>query len=105
VSRLTAATVRAAVPPAHYYAAELPGMPRPKLGRTGWVDGGLCPFHPDRHRGNWRVNLASGAYHCFACGASGSDVVSFHIARHVLGYRDALQDLGRRYLAGTVSYG
>jgi putative DNA primase/helicase len=103
MSRLSASTVKAAVPPAHYYPTEPPNMPTPKPGRAGWVDGGLCPFHADTHQGNFRVNLETGGYCCFACGAKG-DLLGFHMRRHGFSFRDALQDLGRRYLA-EVGYG
>lgn len=36
------------------------------------VNGLLCPFHDDKNRGNLSVNLDTGVYHCFACGASGN---------------------------------
>lgn len=100
MSRLSAATVKVAVPPSAYYPAELPSMPAPQ--RAGWTDAGLCPFHADKHAGNFRVNLATGAYRCFACGAKGGDVLAFHQQRHGLNFPDALQDLVRRYLMGVA---
>jgi putative DNA primase/helicase len=101
MSRLSASTVKAAVSPASYYRSELPDMPSPKPGRAGWVDGGLCPFHADTRRGNFRLNLQTGAYCCFACGAKG-DLIRFHMARHGLSLTEALNDLGRRYLLGVA---
>lgn len=31
----------------------------------------ICPFHKDRHFGNFYINLSSGVYHCFSCHARG----------------------------------
>ena len=93
--RLDARTVKAGIDPTGFYRAEVPTMPAPKRG--GWVDGGLCPFHDDRSRGNFRVHTETGAYVCFACGAKGSDVVAFTQARHGLSFREALEWLGGAY--------
>ena len=87
---LDAAAIKAHVLPIEFYKAELPNMPAPKR-ETGWVDGGLCPFHPDTHKGNFRVNLSTGAFCCFACGAKGQDVIAFTQMRHALSFPDALQ--------------
>ena len=96
MSRLTAAVLKAALPPARYYRRVLRTMPAPK--GTDWVDGGLCPFHADRHRGNFRVHLASGAYVCFACGAKGGDLLAFHQALTGLSFQDSLRDLAERFV-------
>jgi DNA primase len=64
------------------------------------VDGGLCPFHEDRHRGSFRINLDTGAYCCFACGAKGGDILAFHQAHLGLSFPDAVEDLARQYLTG-----
>jgi len=31
----------------------------------------LCPFHNDRRIGSFSVNILTGRYHCFSCGAKG----------------------------------
>ncbi len=84
--------MKAAIPPAKFYGLEGEGMPTPKR-ETGWSDGGLCPFHNDRHRGNFRVNLDTGAFTCFACGAKGPDVIAFLRMRDGLTFPDALDAL------------
>lgn len=94
--RLTATVLKAALPASLYYARMLRTMPESK--RTGWIDGGLCPFHADRHRGNFRVHLPSGAYCCFACGAKGGDMLAFHQAHTGLSFQDSLRDLAERFL-------
>lgn len=72
--------VRDAVDPREYYADTLPTMPDKQPGRDGWKDGGLCPFHDDRRPGSFRVNVQTGAYRCFSCGACGGDIVAFEAA-------------------------
>ena len=89
---MTAETVKASISPRDFYRTELPGMPAPKR-EHGWTDGGLCPFHDDKHRGNFRVNLDTGAFCCFACGTKGADAISFVQTRHSLSFPDALKAL------------
>ena len=86
---LDAARVKAAVPPLDFYRVELPAMPTPKRA-TGWASGGLCPFHDDAHTGNFRVNLDTGGFTCFACGCKGQDITAFTQARHALTFTDAM---------------
>ena len=96
--RLTASVLKAALPVSRYYARVLPTMPATT--RTGWVDGGLCPFHADRHRGNFRVHLTTGAYCCFACGAKGGDILAFHQASTGQSFQDSLRDLAELFWLG-----
>lgn len=37
----------------------------------------LCPFHPDK-KPSLSINLVRGAFFCFSCGASGSDLIAFY---------------------------
>ena len=67
--------VKAYIPPSDFYRAELPAIPVPR--GSGWREGGLCPFHADKHAGSFRVNLETGAFVCFACGTKGGDIVAF----------------------------
>jgi DNA primase len=87
---MTAEIVKASVAPREFYRVELPGMPAPKRDH-GWTDAGLCVFHPDMHKGNFRINLDSGAFCCFACGVKGADVIAFTQTRHGLSFPDALK--------------
>ncbi len=89
---MTAQRLKAAVAPDAFYRVEVPSMPRPRS-NAGWTDGGLCPFHDDKHRGNFRVNLDSGAFRCFSCGAKGGDIISFAQLRHEAGFGQALRML------------
>lgn len=88
-----AARVKAAVDPAAFYQHENPSMPKPR--RDGWTDGGLCPFHPDTHKGNFRIHTETGAFTCFSCGQKGADVIAFLMQRDALTFPQALEALAR----------
>lgn len=96
MSRLSADVLKAALPASTYYRRALPTMPRTR--HEGWVDGGLCPFHDDRHRGNFRVNIDSGAFCCFSCGAKGGDILAFHQLRSGLDFQEVIRDLAEQFL-------
>lgn len=83
--------VKAYIPPADFYRAELTAMPVPR--GSGWREGGLCPFHADKHAGSFRVNLETGAFVCFACGTKGGDIVAFIQQRDGLSFPDATRKL------------
>ncbi|HRT22267.1 MAG TPA: CHC2 zinc finger domain-containing protein [Candidatus Hydrogenedentes bacterium] len=84
--------LKATIPPLEFYRTELPGMPAPKRDH-GWISGGLCPFHDDRHATNFRINADSGAFKCFACGVKGSDVIAFVQRRHAVAFPEAVRML------------
>src|SRR5919199_3367518 len=44
---------------------------RPVMGEGGHVLRALCPFHGSDHQRSLRVQLTSGRFVCFACGAWG----------------------------------
>lgn len=96
MSRLSADVLKAMLPASAYYLRALPTMPQTR--HAGWVDGGLCPFHDDQHRGNFRVNLDSGAFCCFSCDAKGGDILAFHQRRHGLDFQETIRDLAERFL-------
>jgi len=102
MAALRADTLKAALPAAVYYARMLPTMPPARRG--GWNDGGLCPFHEDAHKGNFRVNLDTGAFVCFACGEKGGDIIAFHQRTRNLSFPDTIADLGRSFLASSGQY-
>jgi DNA primase len=80
------------VAPLDFYLREQVGMREPRQ-TIGWVDGGLCPFHDDRHTGDFRVELDSGAFICFACEAKGGDIIDFLRLRDGLSFREAMRVL------------
>ena len=57
---------------------------------------GLCPFHKDRHEGNFIVHPVKQCYKCFTCGAKGG-VVDFLMNHEKLSYPDAIRYLGKKY--------
>lgn len=75
--------------PAQYYAAQLTTL---RVGSNDWAQA-RCPFHRDRNP-SLAVNLRHGGFLCFACGASGGDVLEFHRRLTGLQFREAAQDLG-----------
>ncbi len=83
--------VKAYIRPVDFYRSELPAVP-PTRG-SGWRDGGLCPFHSDKHAGSFRVNLETGAFLCFSCGAKGGDIIAFVQQRDGLSFPKAVQKL------------
>jgi DNA primase len=87
---MTADRIKTTISPAEFYLHEIPSMPTPRRS-AGWVDGGFCPFHDDRHKGNFRVNLSTGSFKCFSCGAGGGDIIAFQMRRGDLTFREALE--------------
>lgn len=45
-------------------------------GKQGYEYDALCPFHPDRKLGNFKINPKKGIFKCFSCG-EGGDVIEF----------------------------
>ena len=82
--------IKRSLSPFDFYSHELPDAP---LKKHSWNDGGLCPFHSDNKPGSFRLNLATGAYKCFACGESGGDVIAFTMAVYGLQFVEALAKL------------
>jgi hypothetical protein len=41
----------------------------------------LCCFHDDKNP-SLSINLRSGGFYCFGCGAKGGDVIAFHMLRY-----------------------
>lgn len=80
--------------PTVFFMDELPGLELKQ--DSGWIDGKLCPFHDDRHAGSFKINLDSGAFRCFACGAAGGDIVAFYRLRYGMDFMTALADLEGR---------
>jgi DNA primase len=87
--------IKTYIPPAEFYRAELPAMPPPR--GSGWRDGGLCPFHDDKHTGSFRVNLETGAFVCFSCGSKGGDIIAFIQQRDGLSFPEALNKLSNEW--------
>lgn len=74
--------------PLQYYEKELPDL----TVRGEWAQA-CCCFHRDTNP-SLSVNVESGGFLCFACGAKGGDVLAFHRLRYELSFRDAAIKLG-----------
>lgn len=62
--------------------------------RSGdWATAGICPFHDDKRSGSFKVNLETGSFKCWSCGASGGDIIAFLQQRDYLDFREALLQL------------
>jgi hypothetical protein len=86
--------VKALHNPCHYYPAHLKGR-FGRMGASGWCQWmGLCPLHSDTKAGSVSINLHTGAYKCFACGATAGDVLAFHGRLNNLTFKQTLQALG-----------
>lgn len=77
-------------PAAQFYASELGKLGRPS---RGWARGN-CPFHESKSGISFAVNLDSGGFYCFGCGAKGGDVISFLMLRESISFRRACEILG-----------
>lgn len=57
---------------------------------------GLCPFHDDKHIGNFSVYPRKNIFYCFACEAKGGPV-EFLMRHEGLSFPDAIRWLGKKY--------
>jgi hypothetical protein len=67
-----------------------------QLKRKGARYVGLCPFHDDRHVGNFSVYPKKNVFKCFACDVKG-DSVAFIRMKENLSFSDAIRWLGKKY--------
>lgn len=74
--------------PAYYYTAELKRL----AGYGEWRQA-VCCFHDD-HNPSLSVNICTGGFRCFACGAHGGDVLDFQRLRYRQSFPDAARALG-----------
>lgn len=82
---------RSSLPPARsFYERELGELRRSD--RKGWARPKRgCPFHASKSKSSFFVNLDSGGFYCFGCGAKGGDVLAFVRLRDGLSFPDALK--------------
>lgn len=62
--------------PRDYYSRELRSFYPRKVQATA-----LCPFHNDR-KPSLSINLFTGQFYCFACGAFGGSILCFQMQRY-----------------------
>ena len=65
------------------------------LKRSGSGYKGLCPFHNEKTP-SFHVHPGKQIFHCFGCGVGG-DVIKFWMQHEKVGFRVALEQLGRKY--------
>ena len=71
-----------------------------QLRKSGVRYTGLCPFHQDRHMGNFVVYPKKNVFKCFACDAKGGPI-EFIMKHEGLEFLDAIRYLGRKYNSTT----
>jgi phage/plasmid primase-like uncharacterized protein len=82
---------RGALPPARsFYEKEFGGLRRAS---RDWARTS-CPFHQGSNKTAFSVNLQTGGFFCFSCGAKGGDLVDYVMQRDSLDFKRAAQSLG-----------
>lgn len=89
-NRLDASTIKNAINPQDFYLREQNLFQLGNRSRQ-WASAGLCPFHPDTKQGSFKINLVTGAFHCWSCGSSGGDIIAFIQNRDGLEFIDTLR--------------
>jgi DNA primase len=74
--------------PAEYYATI--GL---KLNGSGKWKSALCPFHEDT-KPSLRINIDFGGFKCMACNEHGGDILSFHMKKYGMSFKNACKSLG-----------
>ena len=66
----------------------------------------LCPFHDDRHFGNFKISARYNIYKCFSCGETG-DAIDFLMKKEGMTFMEAIRWLGAKYsidISGAEKY-
>lgn len=71
-----------------------------KLRKTGTRYTAICPFHDDRHDGNFIVYPKGNCFRCFTCDAKGG-TVDFLMRHCGMTFPDAIRWLGKKYSIET----
>ncbi|OGV48943.1 MAG: hypothetical protein A3F46_06860 [Legionellales bacterium RIFCSPHIGHO2_12_FULL_42_9] len=74
--------------PAAYYSQEIPNL---KI-KSEWAQTHCC-FHDDSNP-SLSLNMKSGHFRCFGCGAKGGDIIAFHMLRYGLTFIEAVNYFG-----------
>jgi len=84
--------IKQAIDPAAFFERELGVL----NGCGPWRRARCCFHRPDR-RPSLSVNVTSGAFRCFACGASGGDVIAFAMRLYEQTLPETIDRLGREW--------
>jgi len=93
IKHITAKVLKRILTTEQYYKIHLSGSFGKPTGNDWHRWNGLCPFHDDKRAGSFSINKRTGAFKCFSCGASGGDIIAFHMQRNSLSFQKALYDL------------
>lgn len=89
---LNSKQIKESIDPEGFYLKEQELL-RLKNRSGSWAEAGLCPFHPDKTAGSFKVNFNTGAFRCWSCGTSGGDIIDFTMKRDGLNFKDAIRKL------------
>ncbi len=76
--------------PVNYYHQHFPALLMNP--RSEWINVHCC-FHDDKNP-SLSINLSSGGFYCFGCGAKGGDVIAFHMQRYHVPFVEAVTFFG-----------
>lgn len=91
-NKLNALEIKKNINPQDFYLLEQ-NLNRYENSSTNWVIAGLCPFHNDKKTGSFKINIETGAFKCWSCGAYGGDIINFIEKRDNLSFLEALEKL------------
>lgn len=94
--KLNALQVKEAINPCDFYLREM-SLHHLENKSGQWAVAGLCPFHKDSSAGSFKINIETGSFICFSCGAKGSDIIAFIMAKYSLSFYDALKLLSNEW--------
>ena len=75
---------------------------RPKRSSDGWITTGLCPFHADRRPGSLSLNLETGSFRCWSCGAKGGDIIEFEKKLRNAPFAETIRALSIEFGGGQI---
>ena len=94
--QIDAKGLKARINPAEFYCREQ-NLPRLASKSGKWATAGLCPFHADHREGSFKVNIETGSFKCWSCGAAGGDIIAFVQKRDQLSFVDVLCKLAQAW--------
>jgi DNA primase len=86
--------IKQTIDPLDFYTHELGKL---LVGRSGWIDAGVCPFHIGHIPGSFHVELKTGAFKCLSCEAKGHDLVDFTMLLHKIPLSESLKKLAYQW--------
>lgn len=85
------------LPSPEMYYDLMADLPSGMVGSGAWRRA-VCPFHESATRSkHLAINVEIGCFKCHSCGASGGDIIKFHMLLRGLSWREAVKDLRGAY--------